>query len=580
MGSRFRGNDGGVRQRLTAASEGLEINLIGHPFTLPLIALLASACATPTTTPRRAVPEISVTTLKEVTQTLSSDAFEGRAPATPAEEKTVAYIVERFIKAGLEPGNKGSWHQEVPLVEITASPDVAIRIDGGKAPLSLTYKADMVVATYQVRPRVEVKDSEIVFVGYGINAPERGWNDYAGVDVRGKTVIILVNDPDWQTSTLDGPFGGRAMTYYGRWTYKFEEAARQGAAAALIIHDSEPAAYGWNVVTSSWTGPQLGMDAANDHMDQSKAIGWLTNDAARGLLAAADQDLAALSAAAKVEGFRAVPLGLRASLTLDNSIRRQRSKNVIGLLRGAKRPDEHVLYSAHWDHLGMCEAVGGDNICNGAVDNASGVAGLVALAEAHRAAGRPERSIVFLAVTAEESGLLGSEYYATNPVYPLARTVGGVNLDGLNVVGESRDVVVVGGGKSELEDYLARAASAQGRTIMPEPTPEKGYFYRSDHFSFAKQGVPMIYFESGEDLVKGGKVAGRAAAEDYTANRYHAPGDEYDPAWDWSGAVRDLQLFYAIGRTMADGAGWPNWYLTAEFRAARDASRADEDKGS
>jgi Zn-dependent M28 family amino/carboxypeptidase len=553
--------------------------LIVRPFTLPLLALLLSACAT-TTISAPAAPQISVDSLKDITRTLSSDAFEGRAPATPAEEKTVTYIVERFAKAGLQPGNKGSWYQEVPLVEISASPDVAIDIQGGPAPLRFAYRTDMVVATYQVRPRVEVKDSEIVFVGYGINAPERGWNDYAGIDVRGKTVIILVNDPDWQTPTLDGTFGGRAMTYYGRWTYKFEEAARQGAAAALIVHDTEPAAYGWNVVTSSWTGPQLGMDAANDHMDQSKAIGWLTNDAARRLLAAAGQDLDTLSGAARAKGFKAVPLKLKASLTLDNSIRRQRSKNVIGLLPGATRPDEFVLYSAHWDHLGICDAVDGDTICNGAVDNASGVAGLVALAEAHRAAGTPQRSLIFLALTAEESGLLGSEYYAANPVYPLARTVGGVNLDGLNVVGETRDVVVVGGGKSELEDILARAVRAQGRTIVPEPTPEKGYFYRSDHFSFAKQGVPMIYFESGEDLVKGGKAAGKAAAEDYTAHRYHAPGDEYDPAWDWSGAVKDLQLFYAIGREMADGADWPNWYPTAEFRAARDASRAAEGKGS
>ena len=541
-----------------------------------LLAFLAAACAPKAmeTKPPAAPAAISVETLKNVTRTLADDSFEGRAPATPAEDKTIAYIADRFANAGLQPGNRGGWYQQVPLVEITSDPGPGIAISGGKAPLAFAYKQDMVVATYQVQPRIEVKDSDIVFVGYGINAPERGWNDYEGVDVRGKTVLILVNDPDWQTPTLDGPFGGRAMTYYGRWTYKYEEAARQGAAAALIVHDSEPAAYGWNVVGSSWTGPQLQMDDPGGHMDQSKAIGWLTNDAARRLMAAAGQDLDALSSAAKQRGFKAVPLGLKASLTLANKIRRQASRNVIGILPGKARPDEYVLYSAHWDHLGRCEPVNGDDICNGAVDNATGVAALVALAEAYRKAGPPERSVIFLALTAEESGLLGSEYYAANPVYPLARTVGGVNMDALNVFGETRDVVVVGGGKSELEEILMRAAAAQNRTVVPEPTPEKGFFYRSDHFSFAKQGVPMIYAESGEDMVNGGIAAGRAAAEDYTAHRYHQPDDEYDPAWDWSGAVRDLQLFYAIGRELADSDAWPNWYPTAEFRAARDASRA------
>ena len=541
-----------------------------------LLAFLAAACAPKAmeTKPPVGPAAISVETLKNVTRTLADDSFEGRAPATPAEDKTIAYIADRFANAGLQPGNRGGWYQQVPLVEITSDPGPGIAISGGKAPLAFAYKQDMVVATYQVQPRIEVKDSDIVFVGYGINAPERGWNDYEGVDVRGKTVLILVNDPDWQTPTLDGPFGGRAMTYYGRWTYKYEEAARQGAAAALIVHDTEPAAYGWNVVGSSWTGPQLQMDDPGGHMDQSKAIGWLTNDAARRLMAAAGQDLDALSSAAKQRGFKAVPLGLKASLTLANKIRRQASRNVIGILPGKARPDEYVLYSAHWDHLGRCEPVNGDDICNGAVDNATGVAALVALAEAYRKAGPPDRSVIFLALTAEESGLLGSEYYAANPVYPLARTAGGVNMDALNIFGETRDVVVVGGGKSELEEILMRAAAAQNRTVVPEPTPEKGFFYRSDHFSFAKQGVPMIYAESGEDMVKGGIAAGRAAAEDYTAHRYHQPDDEYDPAWDWSGAVRDLQLFYAIGRELADSDAWPNWYPTAEFRAARDASRA------
>ena len=541
-------------------------------FTLSVPFLLAAAIAAPAAL---AAPAISIDTLKDVTKTLSDDSFRGRAPATPAEDKTVAYIADRFAKAGLQPGNDDGWYQDVPLVELTPSGGFPLTITGGGRPVSLAYKTDHMIWSYQVRPKIEVKDSDIVFVGYGINAPERGWNDYAGVDVRGKTVLILVNDPDWKMQTLDGPFGGRAMTYYGRWTYKYEEAARQGAAAAIIIHDTEPAAYGFNVVVSSNSGPQLGFDDPGNHMDQSSAVGWVTNGAAHRIFAAAGQDYDALVAAAGRKGFRAVPFaGLKASVSFDQKIRRQKSRNVVGILPGRSRPDEYVLYSAHWDHLGICEPVDGDDICNGAVDNASGIAGLVALADAYREAGRPERSVIFLAVTAEESGLLGSEYYAAHPVYPLSQTVGGVNMDSLNLLGLSKEVVVIGPGKSELEDYLKRAAAAEGRKVVPEPTPEKGFYYRSDHFSFAKLGVPMIYFESGEDLVNGGRERGKALAEDYTAHRYHSPKDEYDPNWDWSGAVSDLKLFYAIGREMADSDKWPNWYPDAEFRAIRDKSRA------
>jgi Zn-dependent M28 family amino/carboxypeptidase len=531
--------------------------------------LLASTAAHAQT-----APQISLDTLKEVTRTLSSDEFEGRAPTTPGEEKTLAYIVERFEKAGLKPGNKGSWFQDVPLVEIAAQNVRPLTITGGKTPLSLDYRKDMVVATYRVVPKVELANSEMVFVGYGINAPERGWNDYARVDVKGKTVVILVNDPDWQTKTLEGPFEGRAMTYYGRWTYKYEEAARQGAAAAIIIHDTEPAAYGWNVIQSSWTGPQIEQDTPGDHMDQSQAIGWIQQDAAKVLFASAGQDFAAQMAAAKRKGFKAVPLGLKLSTGWDNAIRRQASKNVVGILPGKARPDEVVLYSGHWDHLGRCDAVDGDDICNGAVDNASGVAALVAIAEANVKAGPATRSQVFLAVTAEESGLLGSKFYAENPVYPLAKTVGGVNMDALKIYPETRDFVVAGAGKSELEDMVKPMLAAQGRVLRPEPSPEKGYYYRSDHFSFARLGVPMLDGSAGEDLVQGGPAAGKALADEYTAKHYHQPSDEYDPNWNWGAAVQDLQLYYTMGRTLADGTNWPNWYPSAEFRAIRDKSRA------
>jgi Zn-dependent M28 family amino/carboxypeptidase len=541
-------------------------------------ALLLAACAT---SRERAAgspysgPAISLATLTTATQIMSSDDYEGRAPTTKGEDKAVAYIAQRFEKAGLQPGNKGSWYQDVPMVEISTTPS-QLTVTGGSAPLAFDQRSDFVANTYRVAPKVELEDSEMVFVGYGINAPERGWNDYAGVDVRGKTVVILVNDPDWQDEDLEGPFNGKAMTYYGRWTYKYEEAARQGAAGAFIVHDSEPAAYGWNVVQSSWTGPQYTLDEPGGHRDQSKVIGWLTNPAAQRLFAASGQDLAALSAAAKRPGFKAVPLRTRASVSLTNAIRRQSSRNVVGVLPGAKRPNEYVLYTAHWDHLGRCDAdPTGDDICNGALDNATGTAGLIALAEAHAGRGNAGRSIVFLAVTGEESGLLGSRYYAENPLYPLASTAGGINMDGLNVVGNTLDFVVIGKGKSELENYMKRATDRYGLTIRNEPSPQAGYFYRSDHFSLAKQGVPMLYAEGGEDLVEGGIVAGHAAAEDYRKNRYHQPSDEYDPRWNWSGAIRDLEIYWLIGRELADSMDWPNWNPGDEFRAIRDRSRGN-----
>ena len=545
----------------------------------PAAALLLAAC---TTAPGQRTaqrpysgPPISLATLTTATQILSSDEYEGRAPTTKGEDKAVAYIAQRFEKAGLQPGNKGSWFQNVPLVESLATP-TALTISGAGVPMTLSHRTDFVANSYQVQPRVDLQNSEMVFVGYGINAPERGWNDYAGVDVKGKTVVILVNDPDWQETGLEGRFNGKAMTYYGRWTYKYEEAARQGAAAAFIVHDSEPAAYGWNVVQSSWTGPQYNMDEPGGHMDQSKVIGWLTNDAARRILTASGQDLTSLSAAAKRQGFKAVPLRTRASIGLTNQIKKQASRNVIGILPGSKRPDEYVIYTAHWDHLGRCDAdASGDDICNGALDNATGTAGLIALAEAHAKKGNPERSLVFLAVTAEESGLLGSRYYAENPVYPLAATVGGVNMDGLNVMGNTRDFVVIGKGKSQLEDYMKRATDRYGLTVKNEPSPQAGYYYRSDHFSLARQGVPMLYAEGGEDLVDGGLEAGRAAAEDYRKNRYHQPSDEYDPKWNWAGAIRDLEIYWMIGRELADSMDWPNWNPGDEFRAIRDKSRGN-----
>jgi Zn-dependent M28 family amino/carboxypeptidase len=545
---------------------------------LAYLLLAAAAPALAQKMPPPAAPAISVETLKSVTQELSLDSYEGRAPTTAGETKTIDYIVKRLTAAGVKPGNKGQWTQDVPMVEITATDVTPFTAIGGKAPVTLAYRSEIVAGTYRVTPKVALKDSELVFVGYGINAPEKGWNDYARLDVKGKTVVILVNDADWQTPTAGtdaGPFEGKAMTYYGRWTYKFEEAARQGAAGAIIVHDTDPAAYGWSVVQSSWTGPQYELDETGNHLDQSEVIGWVQLAKAKELFASAGKDFDALSAAAKRKGFRAVPLGMKISGGFSNTIKRSASKNVVGVLPGTQAPNEVVLYSAHWDHLGRCDAVDGDDICNGALDNATGIAGLVAMAEAYKKAGPTRRSVGFIAVTAEESGLLGSRYYAEHPVFPLGKTVGGVNMDGLNVIGATKDFEITGAGKSELEDMVKPLLAAQGRRISPEATPDKGHYYRSDHFSFAKLGVPMLSAASGEDLVTGGVAAGKAAAADYTRNRYHGPKDEYDPNWNWDGAVQDLTIYYQLGRQLADGNTWPSWYPTAEFKAARDRSRAE-----
>ena len=526
--------------------------------------------------PQIDVPALSEQTMKDVTRELSLDSYEGRAPGSAGEAKTVAYLISKFKAVGLAPGNNGSWTQDVPLIEITAKNVSALRIadQNGKA-MSFAYGSEYVIGSYREAPKTEIKQSDMVFVGHGIVAPEKGWNDYAGVDVKGKTVVVMVNDPDFENDSLEGPFGGKAMTYYGRWTYKYEEAARQGAAAVLIIHDTAPAAYGWNVVNSSWTGTQFLAQSKDGGKSQTQANGWIQKSVAKKIFAAAGQNLEKQMAAAKQKGFKAVPLNLTASLSFENDIARKASENVVGIMKGTKRPEEYVLYTAHWDHLGRCTAAAdGDDICNGAVDNATGSAGLVALAEGFAKAGAPERSVVFLAVTAEESGLLGSKYYAENPVFPLSQTVGGVNMDAFSMSGPAKNLTVIGKGKSQLDIYLEAAAKSEGRTPEMEPTPEKGFYYRSDHFSFAKLGVPMVYFEGGDDLVTGGKAAAKAAAEDYEKNRYHAPSDEFDEKWDWSGVMSDLKLYYRVGRMLAMTDAWPNWNDGDEFRAVRDKSRS------
>ncbi|MBL4792354.1 M28 family metallopeptidase [Citromicrobium bathyomarinum] len=531
--------------------------------------------------PEVADGDISQETMVDLTRELSSDEFEGRMPGTEGGRMTVDLLKTRFEEAGLEPGNNGSWVQDVPLVEITGSDFAPLSITGGDASgMAFEYGKDWVGVSYRETPRTRINDSELVFVGYGINAPERDWNDYEGLDMEGKTAVILVNDPDFDSEDLEGTFNGKAMTYYGRWTYKFEEAARQGAAAALIIHETEPASYGWNVVESSWSGPQAYPQRGEDAPAPTKMNGWIQNGVAEQIFEAAGKDLGELKDAAKKQGFKAVSLGLDASTSFENESREYMSQNVIGILPGTKRPGEYVLHTAHWDHLGRCKpADDGDDICNGAVDNATGTAALVALAEAHAKAGAADRSLVFLAVTAEEQGLLGSSYYAQNPVFPLDQTVGGVNMDAFMIAGPSRDVTVVGPGKSQLDEFLEAALEADGRVATPNPSPEAGYYYRSDHFPFAKQGVPMLYIDGGEDLVEGGREAGEAVSKDYRDNRYHGPKDEFDENWDWSGVMADLQLYYRLGRMMAMSTSWPNWVEGDEFRGIRDESCAATNEG-
>lgn len=552
---------------------GLTQSTIAGATALALCALVLSSLADAAPL-RRPQPSISIALAQKHAAILASDAFEGRAPLTDGEERTVSYIAKAMAEAGLHPGNGSSWFQDVPLVEITASPKAELHIKGSAGELDLRYHDDMMLYTRRPETRVKLTESDIVFVGYGINAPERGWNDYAGVDVRGKTVLILINDPDWAEPAAHGPFGGRRMTYYGRWSYKYEEAARQGAAAALIIHDTKAASYPFQVLQTSLAGASYSLAPRDGGASLVSLEGWLTKDAATRLVEASGRRLEALEAAAKQPGFRAIPLGLKASATLDNRLRFGRSRNVIGILPGRERPDEYVLYTAHWDHLGRCPAdATGDNICNGAVDNASGVAGILALADAHRRLGPAARSIVFMATTGEEYGLLGSQHYANEPVVPLGSTVAAIDIDPLNVrLGRTSDVMLVAD-QTELSAYVRRAAAAQGRVVVGDSAPELGNRYRSDTLSFARAGIPIVYAESGMNARDRGEAWGKAQTDRYYAERYHQPADEYDSNWNWDGALDDLELHFRVGRDLADGSDWPNWYRNDEFRAARDRVR-------
>lgn len=511
--------------------------------------------------------------LRKRIETLASDEFGGRAPATSGGEKTRQYLIDEMQKIGLKPGNGESYEQSVPLVELTADPNRSeFSINGTQ----LGYGNEIVFWTKRIEENVSFSDSELIFVGYGIVAPEFGWNDYEGIDVKGKTVVTLVNDPGYATQDPE-LFNGSSMTYYGRWTYKFEEAARQGAAAAIIIHQTEPASYGWGVIEGSWTGPQLDLKRIDGGANRVSMEAWLHENVARSLFSDAGLDFDAQLTAAATPEFSATPMsGLIASGTITSNIRQNESANVAGVLPGTKRPDEYVLYMAHWDHLGRNFLAASDSISNGAVDNATGTAGILSIAEAFAANETPpERSVLFLAVTAEESGLLGSAYFAEDPFVPLANIVGGVNIDALLPTPPVRDLIVIGNGASELEDLLQASAEKRELHLSPDSSPQSGFFYRSDHISLAKTGVPMLYAKNGLDLIDGGLEAGKAIAADYRANRYHKPSDEYEQGWDMRAVVQTFEILYEVGAAMAYTNDWPNWYEGNEFRAIRDQQRAE-----
>lgn len=514
----------------------------------------------------------------EHTRILSSDEFEGRAPGTPGEDKTVAYLVSEFQKLGLQPGNPdGGFIQNAPLVGITSAPQLSFERDGVSLPMENIN--DFVAFSARIASRIAAKDTEVVFVGYGIVAPEFGWDDYKGVDVRGKTMVMLINDPP--ITGADGQldpavFGGRAMTYYGRWTYKYEIAAAKGAAACLIVHETGPAAYPFAVVTGSWSRENFEISALDGNVGKVGLAGWLTLDAARRLFSSCGKDYDIAKKAAATREFTPMALGTKASYVVENQLRNVASRNVVALLPGSdpKLKDEYVIYTAHWDHLGRDPKLVGDQIYNGAADNAAGVAVMLEIAaqmKALPAEQQPKRSVLFLAVTAEEKGLLGSRYYAQHPLYPLNRTVAVINMDGANQFGPTSDVVVVGHGASELDELAKEVAALQGRTINPDPRPEFGSYYRSDHFEFAKVGVPAFYGRSGRKFIGQPDDFADRLVNDYVANRYHKPSDEVQPDWSFEGAAQDAALLLEMGLRLARTPQWPQWREGHEFKPKRDA---------
>ncbi|HJP63653.1 MAG TPA: M28 family metallopeptidase [Mucilaginibacter sp.] len=531
---------------------------------------LLFACNRQNSSPGPITPE----EIKSHIAVLADDSLMGRKPFTEGEVKTTRYISQQFKQIGLEPGNNGSYFQDVPMVEIKGTPSETMDITGGRSSITLHSGTDFVAFSRQELPEIDLKNSPLVFAGYGVVAPEYHWNNYAGLNVKGKTVVVLVNDPGFKSGEK-GLFKGDTMTYYGRWTYKYEEAARQGAAGVLIVHQTEPASYPWHVVSSSNSGARLYLQQANKHMDRCKVEGWITEDAAKKLFAQAGitGDFRAL---ARKRDFKAIPLNQNVSLTIHNQLKYSISHNVIGILKGSSIPNEYVIYTAHWDHFGIGKPdAKGDSIYNGAVDNGDGTASLIAMAKAFATEkDKPKRSIIFLAVTGEEQGLLGSEYYATHPIYPLNKTLADLNMDALWNYGETKDVAITGKGQNDLDDYIERYAKEDGLTVVGDSRPGAGSYYRSDHFNFAKVGVPALDINTG--LISKTHEAGWAEKQqdDYTANHYHQPSDNYSPNMDATGMAQIANLLFRLGNDLADGSTFPGWKAGSEFKAVREKSMA------
>ena len=522
--------------------------------------------------PAAALAAIDSADIMRHIRVLAHDSLLGRAPGTLGEDRTVAYLESQFRAIGLQPGNTdGTWIQKVPLVGITVKGAPAMTFAKGATTRTLKWRDDYVAWTKHVAPSAGLDKSELIFVGYGTEAPEFGWDDYKGTDVAGKTLVMLVNDPPLADTSI---FGGKRMTYYGRWTYKYDQGMKHKAKGVLLIHETEPAGYPFAVVQGR-ASEQFDLVTPDKNMSRSDIEGWITLDQAKALFAMAGQNFDSLKARAATKEFRPVPLGVTATVKLDNAMRTVDSRNVVAKLEGsdATLKDEYVIYTAHWDHFGIGEKVNGDSIYNGALDNATGTAGLLTLAKAFKALPTPpKRSILFLSVTAEEQGLLGAQYYAATPIYPLAKTVANINMDGLSTWGPTKDITIIGLGNSELDDYARAAAAEQGRTLRPDAEPEKGFYYRSDHFNFAKAGVPAFYADEGVEFV--GKPAdfGAQKRAEYTADLYHKPQDEIKPGWDLTGAAQDLQLFLTMGYRIANAARMPEWREGNEFRAVREKS--------
>ena len=508
---------------------------------------------------------------------LASDEFEGRAPGTKGEELSVNYITDQFRKIGLKPGNPdGGYTQEVPVAGIKSEPRMSFAVRDGT--IDLKYPDDFIASSARLQPEIKINNSEVVFVGYGVVAPEYGWDDYKNVDVRGKTLLMLIGDPPIpdpkDSSKLDEKmFKGKAMTYYGRWTYKYEIAAQKGAAAAVIIHQTESAGYPYSVVRTSWGKENYEIDSPNKNADTVEARSWITLDTAKKLLAACGEDFEALKKSAITKEFRPVPINAKANIDIKQQLRSFKSHNVIGKLEGIdpKLRDEYIIYTAHWDHLGLNHNLQGDQIYNGAVDNASGVASLIQLAAAFAKLNPPpKRSVLFMATTAEEAGLLGSKFYALHPLYPLEKTLADINIDTVNPWGKTRDIEDLSNDNSTLDDLLTAAAKRNGRVTQPNSQPEKGGFYRADHFEFSKRGVPSLYTGGGKDFI--GKPAdfGQQKKDDYIAHHYHQVSDEVNPNWDLSGAVQDIQLLFEVGYQVVNGDKFPEWKPESEFKGKRD----------